>query len=502
MKEFFFSALALAALAVPASAITVTSPANGAQVTSPFNLVASTSTCASKPAVSMGYSIDDGQAIIAPTSFSAMVAASEGTHVLHVKCWGQQVNAQVLLNITVVPASSGTNITVAAPANGATVASPFNLVASATSCNSAPAVSMGYSIDHGAAVIEPTSFSAMAAASPGVHVLHVKCWGQKTNAEQLLNITVLQPTAATPAFLPASGKYSAPQFVTLSAATPSTTIYYTTNGSAPTTASPQYTGPISITKSATIQAMAVAPGYKSSGLARADYVITSNPPSIPANAVRVSQVQTLPTWQMHHDSATGGTSDGSMTPVSDPSLSGEAAQFTTSFTDWGGELYSTDYATDPNSTNFLYDAEVWIEAGSTIGNLEMDNNQVISNGDTVIYAFQCAGDTNTWDYSENAGTRQAPVVKWIESDQPCNPENWTPNAWHHVQISYSRDDVGNVTYNGVWLDGVEAPINATVPSAFSLRWAAGDLMANFQVDGSGASGSSTLYLDNLTIYRW
>ena len=26
--------------------------------------------------------------------------------------------------------------------------------------------------------------------------------------------------------------------------------------------------------------------------------------------------------------------------------------------------------------NFVYDAEVWIEAGSVIGNLEMDNNQV------------------------------------------------------------------------------------------------------------------------------
>jgi hypothetical protein len=63
--------------------------------------------------------------------------------------------------------------------------------------------------------------------------------------------------------------------------------------------------------------------------------------------------------------------------------------------------------------------------------------------------------------------------------------------------------VGNVTYNAVWLDGVEAPINETVPSAFSLGWAAGDLMANFQVDGKGSgSGSSTLYLDQFTMYRW
>jgi hypothetical protein len=70
-----------------------------------------------------------------------------------------------------------------------------------------------------------------------------------------------------------------------------------------------------------------------------------------------------------------------------------------------------------------------------------------------------------------------------------------------VQVSYSRDDAGNVTYHSVWLDGVEAPINQTVNSDFDLRWAP-VLIANFQVDGLGAIGSSTLYLDDLTLYRW
>jgi len=71
-----------------------------------------------------------------------------------------------------------------------------------------------------------------------------------------------------------------------------------------------------------------------------------------------------------------------------------------------------------------------------------------------------------------------------------------------VQISYSRDDVCNVTYNSVWLDGVVANIGATIPSAQSLDWAKGHLITNFQIDGVGASGSSVLYLDDLTISRW
>ena len=39
-------------------------------------------------------------------------------------------------------------------------------------------------------------------------------------------------------------------------------------------------------------------------------------------------------------------------------------------------------------------------------------------------------------------------------------------------------------------------------SALSLDWAAADLVANFQVDGTSGSGSSALYLDKFTIYRW
>src|SRR5580658_7781586 len=43
MKDFLFAAVALAASIVPASAITVSAPANGAQLTSPFTLTASAS---------------------------------------------------------------------------------------------------------------------------------------------------------------------------------------------------------------------------------------------------------------------------------------------------------------------------------------------------------------------------------------------------------------------------------------------------------------------------
>jgi hypothetical protein len=504
MKIRIFAMLAFAAAStIPVSAITVVAPSNGAVLTSPFKLEASTSTCGGVSAVSMGYSIDSNTAIIEPTSFTASVVASPGPHVLHVKCWGKQVNSQLLLNITIVAAAS--NISVASPANGATLTSPFDLVASTKTCASVPAESMGYSIDNGPTTIEPISFSAYVSASPGTHTLHVKCWGKNTADHVALGINVVSPPAtATPGFSLAPGQYTTKQYVSLSDATASATIHFTLDGSGPSALSPVYAGPILVANSLTVQALAVASGHSNSGIARADYsIVTSKGPSVPSNAVKVTSVQSLPDWRIKHDPGTPGTSTGVMTEVADPSLSGSAQRFDTSFTDGGGELYSLTYANDAAKMNFVYDAQIYIEEGSKIGNLELDNNQVIPNGDTVIYAFQCAGDSNTWDYSSNAGTPSAPVVKWIHSKAPCNPANWTPNAWHHVQISYSRDDVGNVTYHAVWLDGVESQINETVNSDFRLGWAAGVLITNFQVDGQpGADGSSTLYLDNLTISRW
>lgn len=504
MKTLLFAALALSGLSIPSSAITVAVPASGAKVTSPFSLIASTSTCGSIPATSMGYSIDSGSAIIEPTSFSTTVTATPGAHVLHVKCWGQKTSDQVLLNITVAQAAGTSDITVTNPANGAQLISPFSLTASSRTCASTPAASMGYSIDGGHTTSEPTSFSASLTANPGTHVLTVKCSGQSVTDQVILNIRVVPPpTAATPRFSVAAGTYTTKQVVTLSDATAGAKIYYTTDGSGPSTSSLCYGGPISVSSTVTIEAIAVATGYTNSGLARADYVITTpKGATIPPNAISETQVQLLPNWRIKHDPATPGTSTGAMAVVSDPSLSGQAEQFYTTFTGSGGELYSLTYGNDSVSQNFVYDAQVWIDEGTKIANLEMDNNQVIPNGDTVIYAFQCSGNANVWEYSSNAGTPTAPVVKWLRSTAPCNPANWATNVWHHVQISYSRDNVGNVTYQSVYLDGVEAPINQTVNSDFTLGWAAGTLVTNFQVDGAGASGSATLYLDNLTIYSW
>jgi hypothetical protein len=219
----------------------------------------------------------------------------------------------------------------------------------------------------------------------------------------------------------------------------------------------------------------------------------------------VNAIQATSTWKVAYDTGTSGSSggaSGTTSIVETPSVSGEARQFSTTYTNSGGERYYASFGQDAAATHFLYDTWVYLDGSvSNVANLEMDVNQTMANGQTVLFGFQCDGYSKTWDYTTNTGTPENYVDNWVKSDQACNLQNWSVDTWHHVQIAYSRDDAGNVTYQSVWLDGAEQDINATVPSAFALGWGP-TLLTNVQVDGLGESGSSTVYLDQLTVYRW
>jgi hypothetical protein len=83
--------------------------------------------------------------------------------------------------------------------------------------------------------------------------------GQGTvSAFGLANLT---SPAAAPVFTPSPGTYSATQSVSISDATPGALIYYTTDGSVPTTSSTLYSAPISVSSDTTIRAVAVANAF-------------------------------------------------------------------------------------------------------------------------------------------------------------------------------------------------------------------------------------------------
>jgi hypothetical protein len=100
---------------------------------------------------------------------------------------------------------------------------------------------------------------------------------------------MLTPPAA-PSISPSGGTYTSVQTVTLSDSTSNAVMYYTLDGSAPGTSSTQYTGPITISSSTTLKAVAVASGYTMSAVSSATYTINLPPPdfSVSGSAVTVT----------------------------------------------------------------------------------------------------------------------------------------------------------------------------------------------------------------------
>lgn len=233
-------------------------------------------------------------------------------------------------------------------------------------------------------------------------------------------------------------------------------------------------------------------------------ISSSSGPWIPSNATSVSGIQMLSNWRADHDTGTGsGWASGYTSLVGSPSRSsGGTRQFITKYGNHGGERYSSSFDDDSSSKNFVYDAWIYLgNSASNLANLELDLNQTVSSGNTVIFGFQCDGYYNTWDYSANTGSASSPHGTWKHSGAYCNPRAWTRNTWHHVQVRYSRDDGGNVTYYSVYFDGKRSDINKKVFSAYSLGWGK-TLLTNFQVDGLGSGGTIYTYLSTLKVYRW
>jgi hypothetical protein len=92
---------------------------------------------------------------------------------------------------------------------------------------------------------------------------------------------VVESVTSRPTFTPAAGVYNLPQSVTLYTPSADSAIYYTTNGTTPTTSSPVYTMPIVVSANTTITAFAIASGRAMSEVMSATYTIDPLPAAPP-----------------------------------------------------------------------------------------------------------------------------------------------------------------------------------------------------------------------------
>lgn len=150
-------------------------------------------------------------------------------------------------------------------------------------------------------------------------------------------------TTATPSFSPAAGTYSSEQAVTVSDSTSGATIYYTTNGSAPTTSSTKYTGPIKVGSTETLKAIAVDASSANSSVATAAYTIKTS--------------ATSPQTVINFPNGFSG-SPSTIEPITTAFFSGDSIQLTSQKTSEAANVYFKNPVNIQNfTTTFTWTAK-------------------------------------------------------------------------------------------------------------------------------------------------
>jgi hypothetical protein len=143
------------------------------------------------------------------------------------------------------------------------------------SCTTSDAT-IRYTLDGSTPTSSSPVYSSPISVSSGSVTVKARAFKDGMTESNFVSATyTIQPEqVATPTFSPAAGTYSSAQSVTISCSTSDATIRYTTNGADPTSSSPIYTDPISVSSgSVTVKARAFKDGMTDSDIASATYTI-------------------------------------------------------------------------------------------------------------------------------------------------------------------------------------------------------------------------------------
>jgi hypothetical protein len=212
-----FLIITISLAGVSFAGVTINSPANGSTVTSPVHVVASASS--SNPITSMRIYVDNVSVYNNSSNrIDTSISMAPGSHLVVVQAWdskGTVFKSQV--NITV---SQPGAVTISSPANGATVASPVHVVASASSSN--PITSMQIYVDNVSVYGNSSNkIDTLVSMAAGSHTVVVQAWdstGAVFKAQAVITVpagvTITAPrngaTAGSPVHVLASASSANP----------------------------------------------------------------------------------------------------------------------------------------------------------------------------------------------------------------------------------------------------------------------------------------------------
>ncbi len=177
------------------------------------------------------------------------------------------VGSQTSLNIYGLPAVAATPVFT--PGGGT-----YNSAQSVSISDSSAEVTIYYTMDGSTPTTSSNVYTQRIAVS-STTTIQAMAEGSGFSASRVATATyqIEQPQAATPTLSLKGGSYTSAQLLRISDSSEGVTIYYTTDGSTPTTSSSEYTQPITVSSSTTIKAMAAGDGFSASSIAAATFTI-------------------------------------------------------------------------------------------------------------------------------------------------------------------------------------------------------------------------------------
>lgn len=314
------------------------------------------------------------------------------------------------------------------------------------------------------------------------------------------------PTVATPSASPGAGTYSSAQSVTLTTATGGAAIYYTTDGSTPTTSSTLYSGAISISVTTTLKAIAALAGYNNSSVLTAAYTITAGtyPVTVPGGATAYTSIEQTSGWTAEADSSISPNPPCAYAIVPNGGGGSTMTLQTTPCSGlWTGWMAKKGESSTSGQYNMVlratyeFDSVTDLQAWE-VGRRATDNNGITDNGQTQLVPI--SGGQLEFDIvpSSSGG--------W--QDTGCRFSMFTTNTLYSEELYYIRDTNGALSLMYVELNGTVCTIPSTyggVPlqhiAGASLHWTPNEFVAAFQPD---AKPGTTPYnaTVTMTLYMW
>lgn len=286
-------ALSLIAALVPAGyAATKAVPAAASPVFSvPAGTYAAGQTVAiadSTPGAKIYYTITGIEPAMPAKLYSGPIAVSVSETINAVAiATGYSMSAPAVVTYSITPPAATPTFSIAA--------GTYNSTLSVAITDSTPGAVIYYTVVGGAITMPAAHYSGPVTVSSSQTIYAFATAPGFSHSQQAIAAYTVIPAAPRPQITPVAGTYSTIQTVTIADTVSEATIYYTTDGTAPSVASTRYTGQITVSASATIQAIAVAPGFSEPAAASAAYVIALTPsaPVIMPSSGTFIQAQTV-----------------------------------------------------------------------------------------------------------------------------------------------------------------------------------------------------------------